>query len=621
VDGSVATALDDAGRSDGQTAPGDAASADASVAPLPALPTPPSGGGLGATPLDDGGVAFGVWAPNASGVDVEGTFAAQPVPLTEEDGGIFVATVPAAKVGDSYRYRIHAGSGLLPRLDPRARDLDGASAVVVDPRTYSWTTPFTMPPKNEVIVYEMHVGAFSAAGSGHGTFTSTIAKLAWLKALGVNAIELLPSNDFGGDDGWGYNPASYFAPHTTYGSSTELRALVDAAHADGIGVILDVVYNHYESITGGPLDCFDGLCPDGGAGIYFFSDPTYAMTPYGPRPDFSDPRVSDFVADGAFAWFAESHVDGLRWDSVSNIRALSGTGTVPGGMAVLQRSNDAVHALRPDALLIAEDFQGDAEITAPTSGGGFGFDTQWDGYGSVVNAVTASSDAARDVDAVTGSINGNYNGDPFARVLYTESHDTVGNGGSRLPDEIDPAAPTSLTARKETLLATLALLTAPAVPMLFMGEEMLATGTFANPPAQLDWSLATTNAPIVAFYQDAIRARRNLDGVTAGLLGSDVNVYSVNETAKVLVYTRSDAAGNVVIVALNFGATAYPSYLVGLPAAGAWHVRINSDDTKYGSDFGGSSSADVVATSTSSDGMPYTGSLALGSYGGVVLSQ
>ena len=138
------------------------------------LPTPPSGGGLGATPLEDGGVLFGVWAPNATGVDVEGTFAAQPVPLVAEDGGIFVGSVAAAAVGDSYSYTLHTSSGVLQRLDPRARDLDGNRAVVVDPRTYSWTTPFAMPPKNEVVIYELHVGAFTAAGSGHGTFAATM---------------------------------------------------------------------------------------------------------------------------------------------------------------------------------------------------------------------------------------------------------------------------------------------------------------------------------------------------------------------------------------------------------------------------------------------------------------
>jgi 1,4-alpha-glucan branching enzyme len=150
---------------------------------------------------------------------------------------------------------------------------------------------------------------------------------------------------------------------------------------------------------------------------------------------------------------------------------------------------------------------------------------------------------------------------------------------------------------------------------------MLATGTFTDPPAALDWSLATTNAPIVAFYQAAIRARRNLDGVTAGLLGPNIQVFHTNESAKVIAYRRLDASGHDVIVALNFGATSYTSYLLGLPEEGTWHVRLNSDDTAYGSDFGGASSADVVTTNAPRDSFSFTGSLALGSYAGVVLSQ
>ncbi len=592
--------------------------ADAAPTTRSPLPTPPSGGGLGATVLDDGGVSFGVWAPSATGVDVEGTFAPTPVTLTAVDGGIFEGRVAAARAGDSYRYRIHSGTALLDRLDPRARDVDGGAAVIVDPRAFPWSTPpFAMPPKNESILYELHVGSFSAAGGGHGTFASAIGKLDWLASLGVTAIELMPANDFGSDDGWGYNPSSYFAPHPSFGRADDLRALVDAAHARGIGVVLDVVYNHYEASSGAPLDCFDGACPDGGAGIYFFGDPTYATTPWGPRPDYASPRVSDFITDGAFAWLAESRVDGLRWDSVSNIRAIDGSGAVPGGAPLLQRANDAIHALRPDALLIAEDLKGDAQITASTGTGGLGFDTQWDGFAPVVAAVAATTDAARNLDAVRAALAWSYNGDPYARVLYTESHDTVGNGGVRLPNAIDPSAPTSLTARKGTLLATLALLTAPAVPMLFMGEEMLATGTFVDPGAPSTGRSRprmSRSSPSTAPRS----ARRNLDGVTAGLVGMNVDVFHLNETAKVMVYRRYDAAGNDVVVALNFGATAYTSYLVGLPEGGTWHVRLNADDTQYGADFGGASSADVVAASTPRDAQPYTGSLALGAYAGVI---
>jgi 1,4-alpha-glucan branching enzyme len=590
------------------------------AAPVP-IPPPPSGGALGAN-VGDGGVTFRVWAPGASGVDVAGDFGAQAVALAAEDGGTFAATVASAQAGQAYHFVVHDGATPLTRTDPRARQVSGTSAVIVDPRTYPWTSPaFTLAPKNAVVVYEMHVGSFGDASPVHGTFATVASRLDWLKDFGVNAIELMPSNDFGGDGGWGYAPTGYFAPQPTYGGPSDLRALVDAAHARGIGVILDVVYNHYDSWSQAPLHCFDGNCPNGSNGVYFFSDPTYASTPWGPRLAYDTPAVSDFVADGAFAWFSEYRVDGLRWDSTCNIRALDGSGSVPGGDAVLVRANDAVHALRPDALMVAEDQKGYAGVTAATSAGGLGFDAQWDGFGPMVDAVTATSDAARNIDAVRDALDWQYNGDPFARVLFNESHDTVGNNGARLPDKIDGANPGAVTARKRALLATAALLTAPAVPMLFMGEEMLATGTFAQTPAPLDWCLAAKNAPIVAFYKDAIRARRNLDGVTAGLLGPHISVFHVNEAAKVLAYRRWDAPGSDVIVVLNFGATSYASYLVGLPAGGTWHVRLNSDAKTYSADFGGASSADVAATSTGRDGLPSSGSVALGSYAAVVLSR
>jgi 1,4-alpha-glucan branching enzyme len=570
-------------------------------------------------------VTFRVWAPDAEAAAVTGDFGPQPIPLDAEDGGTFGATVAAARAGQAYRFILQSGGNAVERLDPRARAVDGGAGVVIDPGAYTFASaPFTMPSKTSSVIYELHVGSFGgdAAAGSPGTFTTVAGHLDWLQALGVSAIELLPSNHFGGQGGWGYNPDAYFAPHAAYGTPDDLRALVDQAHARGIGVILDVVYNHYDSSSKAPLHCFEAACAStSDNGLYFFSDPTYASTPWGPRPDFSNTGVADFVVDGARAWFTEYRADGLRWDSTANLRAVNGKGTVPGGAEVLARSNDAVHAVRPDALLVAEDFQGDALVTTATKAAGLGFDAQWDGFSSVVAAVTASSDGARDINAVSAALTSSYAGDPFARVFYTETHDTVGNGGSRLPDQIDSANPMSLAARKLTLLADTALLTAPAVPMLFMGEEMLATGTFAQTPAPLDWSLATTNAPIVAFYRDAVALRRNLGGTTAGLSGAHVSVHHVNEGAKVIGYRRWDAAADDVVILLNFGATAYASYLLGLPAAGPWHVRLNTDDRKYSSDFGGSSSADVATQATARDGLPFTGSIALGSYAAVVLSR
>ena len=216
---------------------------------------------------------------------------------------------------------------------------------------------------------------------------------------------------------------------------------------------------------------------------------------------------------------------------------------------------------------------------------------------------------------------GRYNGDPFQRVIYTESHDTVGNTGTRLPSQIDPTDPGSFAARKRSMLAAGILLTAPGVPMLFQGQEFLSVGRFADPPAPVDWARLTAHARVLDFYRDLIALRQNRGGATAGLQGSNVDVFHVNDAAKVIAYRRWAGADSDVIVLANFMNKAYTRYDIGLPAGGTWRVRMNSDDRRYSTDFGGAPSADVVATQTARDGQPFMGGLALGPYSIVVLSR
>ncbi len=242
----------------------------------------------------------------------------------------------------------------------------------------------------------------------------------------------------------------------------------------------------------------------------FFEQEPYRRTPWGPRPDFAKKEVADFFVDNVFAWAVEYQVDGFRHDSVSNLRALDGQGTVPGGVPLLQRMNEVTEAARPGALLIAEDLKGAASVTGTRVSGGLGFDTQWDGgfQYNVTAAATAATDEGRNLAAVRDALAVTYNGDPFQRLLYVESHDTAGNDGARLPLRIDGADPTSLAARRRAMLAAGILLTAPGVPMMFMGQEMLEDTKFLPAPAPIDWSKATTNAGVLAFYKDMIRRRR-----------------------------------------------------------------------------------------------------------------
>jgi 1,4-alpha-glucan branching enzyme len=604
------------------------------VTPAPArpepLPLPPSGKHIGATPVD-AGVEFRVWAPNARSVFVIGEAAGSSGrhELTKEDGGFFASRIEGARAGQKYRFEIATADPSAPpllRLDPRGRAIDGNESVIVDPRTYGWKTKaFTAPARERAVIYEMHIGSFHAPAGGTGTFATATQKLDALADLGIDAIELMPINQHGTKHGWGYNPQAYFAPHTHYGTPDELRALVDAAHERGIAVLLDVVYNHYDGWKEAPLWCFDGHCPSSGGGIYFFEGEPYKKTPWGPRPDFSKKEVSDFFADDVFAWMKEYRIDGLRHDSVSNVRAIDGKGTVPGGTELLRRLNQVAEQTSPASLIVAEDLKGHAPITEARDKGGLGFHTQWDGgfHWAVTGAVTAANDDARDLGAVQSALVHDYNGDPFDRLLYVESHDTAGNDGARLPVRIDAADPTSLAARRRTMLAAGVLLTAPGVPMLFMGQEMLEATKFMPAPAPLDWTKADTYSGVRAFHRDLIRLRTNADGVSAALLGKNIAVTHLNDTAgnKVIVYRRWSSPGDDMMVIANFGAKKYTRYDVGLPSGGTWVARIDGDHVRYSSDLGAAQPTAVSVAAQPRDNLPYMGSVVLGPYSIVVLGR
>ncbi len=578
-------------------------------------PSPPSGKRVGAN-VYEGGVEFRVWAPDAKSAAVTGDFGRSE--LAPEADGYFGAKVDGAKAGQKYRFAITAPDGSeLSRLDPRARAVSGGDGVVVDPKTFAWkANAFTPPPREQTILYELHVGSFTDAG----TFAAAIDQLDRLVDLGVNAIELMPVNlHGGGKSGWGYNPDGWFGPQPDLGAPDDLRRLVDEAHARGIAVLLDVVYNHYDGWSQAPLRCFDAACAAGGAGPYFFEPGQYAKTPWGPRPKYDAKAISDFLADDVYAWTFEYRIDGFRHDSVSNVRALDGQGSVPGGVDVLRRMNDVTAQTRPGALRIAEDLKGYGAVTAPPSSGGLGFDTQWAGLYDVVNAVTAASDDARNLQAVRGAVEGAFNGDPFQRLLYVETHDTAGNDGARLPAKIDGADPTSQTARKLSLVAAGALLTTPGVPMIFMGQEMLETTKFEQTPASLDWTKADTFGAFRAFYKDMIALRRS----EPGLRGAHVAVTHLNDVSpnKVIAWRRWNAGGDDVVVIASFAGKRYTRYDVGVPDGGTWRARVDGDDVKYGADFGSAGPTAVAVSAQPKDGLPYTASIALGPYSVVVLTH
>lgn len=425
----------------------------------------------------DGGVHVRVWAPRCRSVEFvrEGR---EHLPITQEPDGYFSADVPDAAPGDRYWFRLD-GDALRP--DPVSRyqpeGPHGPSAIV-DPATFAWTDEGWSGLQREgQVLYEMHVGTFTP----EGTWTAAGAQLEELKRLGVTTIEMMPVSDFAGRFGWGYDGVNLYAPTRLYGSPDDLRAFVNRAHALGIGVLLDVVYNH--------------LGPDGNYLADFSSD--YFTDRYkndwGQAINFEgSPPARDFFVENAGYWIDEFHFDGLRLDATQDIHDNSDEHVIVSIVRAARRA-----ARGRNVLIIAENEPQDSTLVRPESAGGAGLDALWndDYHHSIVVALTGRREAY--YTDYKGSVQELlscakygflYQGQWYqwqkqprgtaaldlpgcAFVCYMENHDQVANSpfGRRLHQLSSPARIRTLTAI--TLLG-------PATPMLFQGQEFGSTVPF-----------------------------------------------------------------------------------------------------------------------------------------------
>jgi 1,4-alpha-glucan branching enzyme len=603
--------------------------------------TPSTHPGMGAVSTGDG-VTFRVWAPHARHLFVSGDFngwSRWQHPLAVESSGYWSAHVGQARPGDAYKFVIHpvahAGHGKpLLRTDPYARAVSSPhrnGIVWVD--DFIERRAFAAPSRHELVIYELHIGTFAAPyGGGVGDFRRAIAKLPYLKWLGINAIEILPVMEFAGDYSWGYNPGHPFAVTETYGGRAALRELVEAAHAQGIAVIIDVVYNHF-----GPDDLalwqFDGWREQELGGIYFYND-WRAATPWADtRPDYGRPEVRQYLRDNALMWLEELGADGLRWDATAWIRNVHGHegdpgADIPEGWALMQWINEEVAARRPDALAIAEDMRDNEWITKPVAAGGAGFHAQWDArfVHAIRAAILPAQDEARNLMVVADALRHTYGGDAFARVVYTESHDEVANGKARVPEEIAPGEPTGFFAKKRSTLGAALVFSVPGVPMIFQGQELLTGGWFDD-HLPVDWARHERHRGIVRLYRDLIHLRRNLGGCSRGLLGPHIHIHHLNQEARLLAFHRWEQGGpgDDVLVVANFANQGHRAYTLGFPRPGLWRVRLNSDDPRFDPSFGDYICPDVVAAGVAGgpavDGMPCFGNIVIGPYSVLILSQ
>ena len=535
---------------------------------------------------------FRVWAPRAKRVDL--VLDGQPMPMTPADRGWWTRQAPDAGPGRDYAYSLDGGPA---RPDPRSgsqpHGVHGPSRVI-DHATFGWHDGgWRGLPLAGAVLYECHIGTFSAAG----TFDGAIGHLGHLAELGVDAIELMPVAEFPGRRGWGYDGVSLYAPHHAYGGPDGLKRLVDAAHARGLGVIMDVVYNH--------------LGPDGNYlpefGPYFAAQ---HQTGWGDAVNFDGPgsdEVRRFVIDNALMWLRDYHCDGLRLDAVHAIADESATHI----LEALAVEVDALAAhLRRPLFLIAESDRGDPRLVRGRDAGGYGLNSAWadewhhalhsaltgerNGYYADFGPLRLLAKALRQAwvyDGVYSPYRQRTHGRPPTGlaggqfVVCTQNHDQVGN---RAAGERTAA----LISDGRLRVAAALLLTSPFVPMLFQGEEWGASTPFQyftdhqdralgqavsrgrraefaafgwdpddvpdpQQPAtfersRLDWDEVSQGRPagLLAWYRELIALRRQLPELTDPRLGRVETEY--DSAAGWLVVRRGPVA-----VASNLGSSAW----------------------------------------------------------------
>lgn len=421
---------------------------------------------------------FSVWAPRAKTIAVQ--IGEKLFPMQCGDRGWWSIPVSEAGPKTDYRFVIDGGA---PVPDPRSRwqpnGINGPSRLL-DDASFQWTDRFWQAkPLSSATIYELHIGTFTA----EGTFRSTIERLDYLADLGITHVELMPVNEFSGRWGWGYDGVDLYAPHHNYGEPDDLKALVNACHARGLAVLLDVVYNHF-----GPAGNYlDQFAP-------YFTD-AY-NTPWGPAVNLDHAgsyEARRFFTDNALMWLRDYHIDGLRLDAIHAFFDRS-------AYHFLEFLSCEVAALSSllgrHFVLIAESDLNDPQIVRPREAGGFGINAQWSddfhhalhtvitgeqkGYYEEFGSIAQLAKSLQDVFVYDGCYSPHrdrFHGRPVQDLSahhflgYSQNHDQVGNRaqGERL---------SQLVSEGKQKIAAALVLTSPFVPMLFEGEEFSASTPF-----------------------------------------------------------------------------------------------------------------------------------------------
>jgi 1,4-alpha-glucan branching enzyme len=597
--------------------------------------------------LVPGGATFRMFAPHAKAVYVCGDFnkwaqdaSCQLAPI---GGGHWAIFIPALKDGDPYMYFVDGqGSSGLKR-DPYARLLTveppfpQAYSVLRNPAAFPWhEVPFTPPPFNELVIYQLHVGSFDIKpGNPDGCFFDVIERVPHLASLGVNMIELLPVQEFPTSFSMGYNGTDLFSPETQYGeadaaklkgyvdrtnailaaagqapyASTEvlrhcddqLRALIDICHVHGIGVIFDVVYNH----AGGGFDdqsiWFFDRQPYGNANdSLYFTDQGWAG---GEVFAYWNADIRQFLIDNALSFYREYRVDGLRFDEVSVMDRF-------GGWTTCQQLTTALRAEKFDAIQVAEYWPVNPWVVKDHAEGGAGFDATWsdrvrDSVRGAIGVAAEGASAGVSMQAIADALADSSLGRRWRAVQAIENHDIVYAGRQpRIAMLADSIEPRSWYARSRSRVATGLLLTAPGIPLLFMGQELLEPKPWSDTPSpatEIAWTALDSGDAVttgfVRFVSELIALRRS----RKALSGEGCAIVHVHDGNRVLAFERwVEGSDDAVMVVCSLHESAWADYAVGFPAGGTWRLVFDGDAYEAGAQS-------AVGREISADGPPLHG--------------
>lgn len=551
------------------------------------------------------GTRFAVWAPNARQVAVVGDFnewdGQRHLMYLRRECGVWEIFIPGVAAGALYKFEIHGHhGGLLPlKADPVARQTEmppATASVVTDPEPFAWTDKAWMEsrearqrPDAPLTVYEVHLGSWMAHGEQGSVWSTTGRRLIdYAAGMGFTHLELLPITEhpFGGS--WGYQPLSLFAPTARYGTPAEFAGFVNACHEAGLGVILDWVPAHF------PTDPH-GLAQFDGTELYEHADPRQGYHPDWNTLIYNMGRneVRNFLLASALEWLRRFHVDGLRVDAVASMLYLDysrepgqWTPNRYGGrenleaVDFLQQLNQTVARHCPGAIVVAEESTAWPGVTAPVSEGGLGFQYKWNmGWMHDTLRYMGHEPIHRRYhhhDMTFGMVYA------FSeKFMLPLSHDEVVHGKGSLLGKM----PGDRWQRHANLRAYFGFMWGhPGKKLLFMGGE-LAQGHEWNHDGALDWP--ALDDPLHAGVQAVVRDLNALYRSTPALHAGDAAaqdfawIIGDDHDNSVFAFLRSHGEQYALVVS-NMTPVPRIAYRIGVPRAGRWIERMNTDAGGYG---------------------------------------